>query len=348
MSDSISINPGERGARLDLARVKDVARNQWPAILLAAGIHVRHLDKKHGPCPVCGGKDRFRFTDRDGRGCFICNAHRPDGGDGFHLLADWLRCDFMGAVRYVADYLGGAAVASHAPDPAELARRKAMEEAEQQRQWAKARARNAALWQEAVPAVADSPVGRYLAGRGLALTQYPKALRCHPALPYWQSTTGQPVRLGEFPAMLAAIQSPTGEAIALHKTWLTADGHKAAVPSVKKWGSPSGHSIGAVVRLFTPDTRLAIAEGIETALAVHCANGLPVWAGLSTHGVAHAVIPASVAEVFIFADHDANGAGEHAAEILAGRLIAEGRSVRVLMPEAAGRDWLDVLGEARP
>ncbi|WP_200918065.1 toprim domain-containing protein [Jeongeupia sp. HS-3] len=334
--------------RLDLNTLKDLARDRWPAILQAAGIEAHHLGKRHCPCPICGGKDRFRFTDRDGRGCFVCNKHRPDGGDGFHLLADWLRCDFIGAARFVSDYLGGAAVTAIAIDPAELARRKAAEDAEQQRLWGKARTDNAALWRAAAPVCADSAVGRYLAGRGLTLDRYPKALRHHPALPYWHATNGHPVLLGTFPAMLAAVQAPSGEPVALHKTYLTDDGHKADVPSVKKWGSPSGISKGAAVRLFPAGPRLAIAEGIETALAVHCANGLPVWAGLSAHGVAHAILPAEVTDVFIFADRDENGAGEQAAETLAGRLIAEGRSVRVLVPGEVGQDWLDVMngGEA--
>lgn len=334
--------------RIDLLALKELARDRWPAILQAAGIEAQHLVKRHGPCPVCGGKDRFRFTDRDGRGCFVCNSHRPDGGDGFHLLADWLRCDFIGAARYVADYLGGAAVAAVLPDAAELARRKAAEAAEQARRWAKARRDNAAQWRAALPVQADTPVGCYLARRGLVLRAYPKSLRYHPALPYWDSANGTPILLGRYPAMLAAVQAPAGELIALHKTYLTDDGCKAAVPSVKKWSAPSGPSQGAAVRLCPAAARLAVAEGLETALAVHCGNGLPVWAGLSAHGVAHVVLPSEAREVFIFADHDANGAGEQAAETLAGRLLAEGRTVRVLMPGQAGRDWLDVWvgGEA--
>ncbi|AOY02368.1 toprim domain-containing protein [Jeongeupia sp. USM3] len=331
---------------MDLQHLKSLARDRWPALLQAAGIDAAFLRKKHGPCPVCGGKDRFRFTDRDGRGCFVCNHHRPDGGDGFQLLADWLRCDFLGAARWVADHFGGNTVAA-AVDPAELARRAEREQAEQQRLWAKARARNAALWQEAQPVDADSPAGLYLAGRGLVLDHYPKALRFHPALPYWHQENGEPVLLGYFPALLAAVQAADGTPVALHKTYLDADGHKADVPSVKKWSSPSGTTRGATVRLYPAGPQLAITEGIETALAVHCANGLPVWAGLSAYGMAQAVLPADAVEVFVFADHDDNGTGQQAADTLAGRLLAEGRTVRVLLPSSPGRDWLDVLEGGR-
>lgn len=337
MITGISVSTGERATRLDIGRLKDAAHNQWPAILRAAGIGPAHLTGRHGPCPVCGGRDRFRFTDREGRGCFVCNAHRPEGGDGFHLLADWLQSDFMGAARFVADWLGGTGVEAVVPDAAELARRKALEEAEQQRQWARARDANLALWRAAAPLHHGCAGGRYLAGRGLTLDHYPATLRLHTAVPYWHEGR----QLGVYPALLAAVQSPAGAAVALHKTCLTPDGNKADVPSVKKWSSPAGSTRGAAVRLITPDHRLCLAEGLETALAVHCANGMPVWSGLSAHGMAHAWIPPEVTEVFVFADHDP--AGEQAAETLAGRMATEGREVRVLTPDTPGADWLDVF-----
>ncbi|MCW5705488.1 MAG: hypothetical protein KIT82_23260, partial [Bradyrhizobium sp.] len=44
--------------------LKDRARGRWKQILsVAAGIDSRHLDGKHHPCPMCGGKDRWRFDD---------------------------------------------------------------------------------------------------------------------------------------------------------------------------------------------------------------------------------------------------------------------------------------------
>ncbi|MGG8913157.1 primase-helicase zinc-binding domain-containing protein, partial [Escherichia coli] len=42
------------------------ALGHWPRILPALGIQV--LKNRHQPCPVCGGSDRFRFDDREGRG----------------------------------------------------------------------------------------------------------------------------------------------------------------------------------------------------------------------------------------------------------------------------------------
>jgi len=58
--------------------------------------------------------------------------------------------------------------------------------------------------------------------------------------------------------------------------------------------------------------------------------------------MAKLVVPATVQTVMICADHDANGVGYQAAEELAQRLLAEGRRVKVFLPERVGTDWLDV------
>lgn len=39
---------------------------------------------RHGPCPKCGGKDRFRLDDLDGRGTWICS--QCGNGDGLDLV----------------------------------------------------------------------------------------------------------------------------------------------------------------------------------------------------------------------------------------------------------------------
>ncbi|MFA9256090.1 primase-helicase zinc-binding domain-containing protein, partial [Escherichia coli] len=51
-------------------------------MLPALGIQV--LKNRHQPCPVCGGSDRFRFDDREGRGTWYCN--QCGAGDGLKLV----------------------------------------------------------------------------------------------------------------------------------------------------------------------------------------------------------------------------------------------------------------------
>src|SRR3954468_19153186 len=49
------------------------ARGRWREILPQLGIDTRFLVNRHGPCPLCGGRDRYRFDDRDGTGSYYCN-----------------------------------------------------------------------------------------------------------------------------------------------------------------------------------------------------------------------------------------------------------------------------------
>lgn len=92
--------------RYRLDDVKAAARGNWPAILTALGVAENYTDtRKHQPCPYCGGKDRYRFTDHK-QGGFICNHCTPDGGSGFDLLMLLFGYSFKEAVQAVAGVLG--------------------------------------------------------------------------------------------------------------------------------------------------------------------------------------------------------------------------------------------------
>ncbi len=42
------------------------------------------IKNRHQACPVCGGADRFRFDDKEGRGTWFCN--QCGAGDGLKLV----------------------------------------------------------------------------------------------------------------------------------------------------------------------------------------------------------------------------------------------------------------------
>ena len=84
--------------------LRHAARYQWRVILPALGIPPEKLTNKHQPCPVCGGRDRYRFDDRDGSGSYICT--HCGNGDGFSLVMHWLDCDYRTAAAAVSDVLG--------------------------------------------------------------------------------------------------------------------------------------------------------------------------------------------------------------------------------------------------
>ncbi|HEY9869843.1 MAG TPA: toprim domain-containing protein [Candidatus Obscuribacterales bacterium] len=143
--------------------------------------------------------------------------------------------------------------------------------------------------------------------------------------------------------MLARVVSATGELVALHRTYLTWEGQKAPVPKVKKFTKAvfDGATTGGAIRLFEADRVLGVAEGIETALACHLATGLPVWAAGNRVLLEKVVVPSTVREVVVFGDNDVSGDGQRSAQKLARRLAAEGKRVKVLIPDVAGTDWAD-------
>ncbi|WP_308538738.1 primase-helicase zinc-binding domain-containing protein, partial [uncultured Pantoea sp.] len=64
--------------KMTVSDAASAARGQWPRILPALGVKV--VKNRHAACPVCGGKDRFRFDDKEGRGTWFCN--QCGAGDG--------------------------------------------------------------------------------------------------------------------------------------------------------------------------------------------------------------------------------------------------------------------------
>ena len=56
---------GVTGPRF-VSDVVAAASGHWPELLAAVGIDIPPRGK-HGPCPVCGGKDRFRLDDQAGQ-----------------------------------------------------------------------------------------------------------------------------------------------------------------------------------------------------------------------------------------------------------------------------------------
>ena len=139
---------------------------------------------------------------------------------------------------------------------------------------------------------------------------------------------------GRGPAMVAIARSVAGAAKGLHVTHLRPDGSKLRRTCF-------GALVGAAVRLQPAQDVLAVAEGVETALAFAELHTVPTWAALSTSGLIAFSPPTSVRCLVIAADADDHGAGMEAAHSLAVRLRA--RCDVTIQPAPAGMDWNDVL-----
>lgn len=317
-------------SRLSFDEIRANARGRWPEII-GALVGQDYISGKNGPCPGCGGRDRFQFNRRSDAGAFVCRAHPRQGGDGFELLAHALGLSFAEAMRQVGDFLGlthyNAAPRRPAPPPPAPAV-----------DWSQARKAARGMWHSARQIEASDPAGRYLASRGLALPGTATALRFHPSLSYWNAGR----EIGRFPALLARISRLDGLGAGLHRSWLSEAGRKLAIdglPARKLF--KAGDLTGTAVQLAPPDAgRLAIAEGIETALAFSQATGCPCWAALSAGALARWQPPEAARKVYIAVDVDA--AGEAAAAALAKRLLAAGLEVFLAPPPGAG-DWNDAI-----
>jgi phage/plasmid primase-like uncharacterized protein len=139
--------------------------------------------------------------------------------------------------------------------------------------------------------------------------------------------------------MVARVEGEGG-LLGLHLTLLEPDGRGRKEKKLAKGSKPKGGAI----RLFPLEEGhpLALAEGIETALAVRKATGWPVWATVAAGFMPGVALPPEAHEVVVCPDHDR--AGLEAAHALARRLLREGRRVRLAVPPEEGEDWLDALG----
>lgn len=292
----------------------DVARGKWKGILLQLGMEADHLTGKHGPCPMCGGSDRFRFDNKDGGGTWICN--QCGAGTGIDLVKLWKGWEFRDAAQAVDEILGN--VPNDPPGKPPLSD-------ENQR-----RLKNA-LWKASRPVSEFDPAGWYLKARVGFISQCAD-LRFVEAAPVPGGGTS--------PAMLALVRDAvTGEPASIHRTFLTQDGAKAPMDNPRAM-MPGDLPERVSVRLSEAGEVLGIAEGIETALAAQVKFGVPCHAAINATLLAKWQPPEGVRKVIVFGDCDSKFGGQAAAYTLAHRLSRK-LEVEVRIPSQFGTDWAD-------
>lgn len=302
-----------------LDTIAERTHGKWLSILSAIGVPSAHLNGKHGPCPFCGGKDRFRWTNHQGSGSWVCN--QCDKGTGTDFVMRFLSLDFIPAMKRIDEAIGIAK-----PDP--IKRQSTTEDERRAMRF---------VWGSGRTVTRDDQAGHYLASRGIVLDKYPGCLRFSDRVRYYPGDDNQDFCY--YPAMLAQVISPSGKAVNVHRTYL------ADVPTRRKM-MRGDIPTGSAIRLGQVDPVMGAAEGIETALSASTMRGMPVWSTWCADMLAGFKPPSGVRELHVFADNDANHKGALSAYTLAHRVCRDTRgatSTFVHMPEGIGKDWNDIL-----
>ena len=309
---------------MDFQTAQAQAQGKWHDILCRLGVDSKYLTGKHTPCPVCGGKDRFRFDDKHGKGGWICSA--CGAGDGFSLVSRIRKLTLAEAKDAVEPLLPKASAKPIIKGGDE---RRCRERAEE-------------FWSNTSALKDGDPVSSYLTQR---LGQPLHSLALRSAITYHPSD-----RKKDFWAMAAMVSDASGNLVSVHRTYLHDDGTKAGELTPSKMLMQGTIPPGSAIRLMKAASHMGIAEGIETALAAFLMTGIPTWSVISAPFMKSFLPPKGVKKLTIFSDNDANFTGQAAAYDLARRLVMQsGIKVDVRVPTGTGEDWADVwqrqLGE---
>ncbi|MCJ7929177.1 primase-helicase zinc-binding domain-containing protein [Aeromonas sp. LsrichE-8G] len=309
--------PGAMSPRL-VSDVVAAAVGHWPDLLAAVGIDIPRRGK-HGPCPACGGKDRFRLDDKGGRGTWICN--QCGNGDGLDLLVRVTGKSTKEAAELLAPLVG---LSAGGLDPAERERIQRQQQAktEQERQRAEQQRQKAA--RRAADIMADTGQGEspYLERKGFGshLSAVNRTLI---------REGGENFHAG---SLVVALTDEGGALVNVQL--IRADGSKRYLAGGQKAGAYHRIEGGALV---------AVVEGYATGLSVHLAIGATVYCAMDA-GNLHAVAQIArrqhpEARILLCGDNDEGTQGNpgkaksEQAAVAIGGLVA-------LPPEFSG-DWND-------
>ncbi|MFS6817076.1 primase-helicase zinc-binding domain-containing protein [Citrobacter meridianamericanus] len=282
------------------------ACGHWPRILPALGVTV--IKNRHQACPVCGGSDRFRFDDKEGRGTWFCN--QCGAGDGLKLVEK-----VFGVTPSEAAGKVNAVTGNLSPVSPEVT---AAADAETEADRKAAAALAAKLMEKTRPATGNA----YLTRKGFPGRECPVLTAMH-------KTGGVTYRAGD---VVVPLYDDSGALVNVQL--INADGLKRTL----KGGQVKGacHILDGKKEA---GKRLWIAEGYATALTVHHLTGETVMVALSSvnllslASLARHQYPAC--RIIIAADRDLNGDGQTKASA-----AAESCEGVVALPPVFG-DWND-------
>ena len=272
-------NSGRVDGDSPIDRVLREFNGAWRQTLENYGCHLPS-GRHHGPCPVCGGKDRFRFDDKEGRGTWFCSQCDPQSGGGLLLLSRFLG---KPTVEVASELLGNTPERSRAP----VYRSFVSED-----QICKANHEQARKGAEALLASSELRSHPYMSDRGMD--------------GQWL-VNGEPI-MGKDRAIIQP-----GELLLVPAYKAEGDGSKLVnVQKIKanKEKRPlfGGDMAGVYHKLDGHQKLIAIAEGYATGVTVNQVTGATTYCAFNTGNLA--AVSAWVAgqhqgvPVVFFADHD--------------------------------------------
>jgi CHC2 zinc finger len=278
-----------------------------------------------GPCPRCGGSDRFsiHLTKQLWR-CRRC----PAGGDVIDLVR---HLDGVGFAEAVAWLTGGPSTPTqHVASPV---RPQPIPPADDGRQAAMV------MWHAAGP-IAGTLAEHYLVStRRLELPDdvSPRVLRFHPHCPFGEGT--------RHPCLVALYRDiRTDEPRAVEWTALNTDG--TAIRIDGKTARRMRGSRDAAIKI-TDDADVAmgltIGEGVESTLAGMMFDYAPAWALGPAAAIGAFPVLAGIEALTILGERDDGGANERASAACISRWQAAGQDVYRVMPPDGCSDFNDAV-----
>jgi hypothetical protein len=277
-----------------VARASDVEWTNWIESARTRDIHdvavengaqlKREGQEWIGPCPACGGKDRFAVNQQ--KRVFNCRGSEEGKGDGIKLVMHVTGCDFIEAVERIThlsrpDRSRDESAEDrrnrqqrHKALAAEYARREAEERAAMEAKAAADEAKVADVIKRAVPIWGTHAEAYLHETRGLSPPRHLTGdLRFVQNLDYWgfgDNGSNDPVLLASVPALIAIIRDFAGEIIGISQTYLDPKEPRKWTPTGSARNAPKkirGRKQGGMIRLGRPAETIAVSEGWENALA---------------------------------------------------------------------------------
>ena len=246
------------------------------------------------------------------------SLHLSDGPDGRLLVRCFAGCEQAAVLKALRTYQAGDVETQTSNNSTLPPSRKDIDR--------ERAAAAVAIWQVSRPAT-GTLVAAYLGSRCITINP-PSAIRFHSGLRH--APSGQTL-----PAMVAGIQSPSGDLAGIHRTFLALDGFGKAHVEPQRMMLGTGH--GGAVRITPAAETLALVEGVEDALALVQLTRTPCWAVVGVAGFRNVVLPPTVRTVILGPDNDE--AGQAVIQPAGQRFIAQGLAVQVARPPWGAKDW---------